>query len=175
MVCSPPGSSVHEISQARIPEWADISFSRESSRPRDRTCISCIGRRILYCWAAWEAHATQNAQWSAQSPILEDACPRQCTPGSWTHVIGCGNPRSHLWKFTSWRFMCGGLTVFRLKGWSVGSLESSAVCDILVSPGVTGAVHVAFGVQWLKGRCRPWSISTFGSQAFGGFFTFGYF
>ena len=51
MDCSPPGSSVHGIFQARIQEWVAISFSRGSSRPRDRTCISlvsCIGRWILY-------------------------------------------------------------------------------------------------------------------------------
>ena len=35
--CSPPGSSVHGISQARILEWAAISFSRGASRPRDQT------------------------------------------------------------------------------------------------------------------------------------------
>ena len=33
--CSPPGSSVHGMFQARILEWVAISFSRESSRPRD--------------------------------------------------------------------------------------------------------------------------------------------
>ena len=32
--CSPPGSSVHGLSQARILEWVAISFSRESSDPR---------------------------------------------------------------------------------------------------------------------------------------------
>ena len=37
MDCSPPGTSVHEILQARILEWVAISFSRGSSRPRDRT------------------------------------------------------------------------------------------------------------------------------------------
>ena len=31
--CSPPGSSVHGILQARILEWVAISFSRESSQP----------------------------------------------------------------------------------------------------------------------------------------------
>ena len=46
--CSPPGSSVHGISQARIPEWVAILFSRKSSWTRDQTAISCIGRRILY-------------------------------------------------------------------------------------------------------------------------------
>ena len=39
MDCSPPGFSVHGISQARILEWVAISFSRESSGPKDRTCI----------------------------------------------------------------------------------------------------------------------------------------
>ena len=34
--------------QARILEQVAIFFSRESSRPRNQTCISCIGRRILY-------------------------------------------------------------------------------------------------------------------------------
>ena len=49
--CSPPGPSVHGTSQARILEWMVISFSRGSSRPRDRTPISCIVGRFLYHWA----------------------------------------------------------------------------------------------------------------------------
>ena len=47
---SPPGSSVHGILQARIPEWAAISFSRGSSQPRDQTCISrgsCFADRFF--------------------------------------------------------------------------------------------------------------------------------
>ena len=40
---SPPGSSVQGILQARILEWEAISYSRGSSLPRDRNCISCIG------------------------------------------------------------------------------------------------------------------------------------
>ena len=44
MGCSPPGSSVHGIFQARILEWVAISFSRGSSRPRDQIWVSCIGR-----------------------------------------------------------------------------------------------------------------------------------
>ena len=38
--CSPPGSSVRGISQARIVEWVAISFSRGSSQPRDQTSVS---------------------------------------------------------------------------------------------------------------------------------------
>ena len=40
MDCSPPGSSVHGIFQARVLEWVAISFSRRSSRPRNRTQVS---------------------------------------------------------------------------------------------------------------------------------------
>ena len=45
MDCSLPGSSVHGIFQARVLEWVAISFSRGSSRRRDRTRVSCIPGR----------------------------------------------------------------------------------------------------------------------------------
>ena len=47
MDCSLPGSSVHGISQAKILEGVAIPISRESLRPRDKTCISCIAGRFL--------------------------------------------------------------------------------------------------------------------------------
>ena len=53
--CSPPGSSVHGISQARILEWVTILFSKRSSQPRNQTWVSCIGRCLLYHWATREA------------------------------------------------------------------------------------------------------------------------
>jgi len=37
MDCSPPGSSVHEILQARILKWVGMPLSRGSSKPRDQT------------------------------------------------------------------------------------------------------------------------------------------
>ena len=44
-----PGSSVHGIFQARLPEWIAISFSRGSSWPRDQTQVSRIaGRRFTH-------------------------------------------------------------------------------------------------------------------------------
>ena len=57
MDCSPAGSFVRGISQARILEWVAISFLRRSSWPRDRASVSyvsCIGRWILHRWAIWE-------------------------------------------------------------------------------------------------------------------------
>ena len=47
MDCSPPGSSVHGILQAKIQKWADVSFSRDSSQPRDQTWVSCITGRFF--------------------------------------------------------------------------------------------------------------------------------
>ena len=41
MDCSPPGSSVHGILQARILEWVAMPSSRGLSGPRDRTHIFC--------------------------------------------------------------------------------------------------------------------------------------
>ena len=55
MDCSPPSSSVCEIFQARILEWVSISFSRESSQPRDQTQVSCTAGRFFTNWATREA------------------------------------------------------------------------------------------------------------------------
>ena len=45
--CSPPGTSVHGILQARILEWGAISVSKRSSPPRDRTQVFCITGRFF--------------------------------------------------------------------------------------------------------------------------------
>ena len=50
MVCSPPGSSVRGILQARILEWVAMSSFRGSSPPRDWICapfVSCIAGRFF--------------------------------------------------------------------------------------------------------------------------------
>ena len=55
--CSPPGSSVHEIPQARILEWVATPSSRGPSQPRNRThvsYISCVGGGFFTTSATWE-------------------------------------------------------------------------------------------------------------------------
>ena len=44
--CSPPGSSVHGILQARILEWVAISFCSWSSQSRNRTQVSSLAGRF---------------------------------------------------------------------------------------------------------------------------------
>ena len=79
-LCNPmdhglPGYPVHGIVQARILEWVAISSSRESSWSRDGTwvsCISCIGRQVLYHCATWEA------------PVYTQIYVREClSPRCW--------------------------------------------------------------------------------------------
>ena len=50
MGCSPPGSSVRGILQARVLEWVAMTSSRGSFRPRDQTrvfYVCCISRQVL--------------------------------------------------------------------------------------------------------------------------------
>ena len=53
--CSPPGSSVHGISQARILEWVATLSSRGSSWPRNWSLVSLIEGRFFAVWATREA------------------------------------------------------------------------------------------------------------------------
>ena len=71
--CSPPGSSVHGISQARISQVA-LSYSKGSFPPRDWThvcCVSCIGRLILYPLWPWESpgHSLSRSFSHTPSPL----------------------------------------------------------------------------------------------------------
>ena len=48
--CSPPGSSVHGILQARTLEWVAISSSRGPSGTKDRTCVFYIAGGFFTNW-----------------------------------------------------------------------------------------------------------------------------
>ena len=70
MDCSPSGSFVHWILQARILEWVAISFSRGSFRPRNWTQVSWIAN-----WATREA--CEN--WDLSEKItLNSTCAKSC-------------------------------------------------------------------------------------------------
>ena len=79
MDCRLSSSSVHGLFQARIPEWVAIFSSKESSRPRDRTCvsdISCLGRQILDHWAPGEAQS-----WEVSVLVSEGCCHKSSQSG----------------------------------------------------------------------------------------------
>ena len=70
MDCSPPGSSVHGILQVRILERVAIPFSRDSTRPRDQTPVSCIARRFFTVWATREAQNKCTSNPGARRHVL---------------------------------------------------------------------------------------------------------
>ena len=67
----PPGSSVRGIFQARILEWVAISYSRRSSRPRDQTHVSCIGRQILYYYPNSLFFISMNLNWHVDVILVQ--------------------------------------------------------------------------------------------------------
>ena len=91
MGCSPPGSSVHRILQARISEWVAIPFSRRSSQPRDRTWVSCI-RQILH-------------------HLGHQECPKRSCEGSkgliYIVIIDWLTPWVNFWSLISVSLWCG--------------------------------------------------------------------
>ena len=105
MDCSPSGSSVHGISQARILEWVAISSSRASSWARDRTQVSCVAGGFCTIWA------TREAPWQHQYHIITRT--RLCLYWSiFLHPLGSHpplrNPPSPGLRF---RFITQGLFV----------------------------------------------------------------
>ena len=89
MDCSPLGSSVHGIFQARILEWIAISFSRASSWPTHGSNSHLLhSRRIFTHWAKtkWWQHGLlkRGQQWATESKDEMLSCsplgliPQQC-------------------------------------------------------------------------------------------------
>ena len=60
MDCSPPGSCIHGIFQARILEWVAISLSRVSSWPRDWTGSPALQADSLLSEPPWKPHTIIN-------------------------------------------------------------------------------------------------------------------
>ena len=72
MDCSPPGSSVRGILQARMLEWVAIPFSRGPSPPRDWTHVSCV------CLLHWQADSL---------PLSHPRSPRWATYIPWASRV----------------------------------------------------------------------------------------
>ena len=92
---SPPGFSVHGPFQARMLEWVAISFSRGPTRPRDQTrvsWVSCVGRRVLYCWCHLRSHADSFLSELPRRPMSSNMLTLKMFPH--LPVI------NHEWKYT---------------------------------------------------------------------------
>ena len=128
--CSPPGSSVHRILQARTLEWVAISFSMRSSWSRDWTQVTCIAGRSFTYWATKEDlksfkldfKGTQNENGQRYNVGLEKAeKPEIKLPTS--DRKSKGSPEKHL-LLLHW-YMC--LCVDHNKLWKI--LKEMAIPD----------------------------------------------
>ena len=79
MDCSPPGSSVLGILQARKLEWIVIPFSRGSPQPRYLTWVSCIASGFFSIWATMQVRVNPYV-----SPILEWVAYPFSSRSSWS-------------------------------------------------------------------------------------------
>ena len=70
MDCSPPGSSVHGILQARTLGWIAMPSSWGSSQPREWTQVSCIAGRFITIWVTREAHNC----WNWRESVSSNSC-----------------------------------------------------------------------------------------------------
>ena len=99
MDCSPPGSPVHGILQARILEWVAILFSRGSFWPSKQTQVSCI-THLLSLWdlvSSTSAHPTTQAG-NRQSPFT---LLSPCLPCPINHQIPPTSNSLSSWHKTS--------------------------------------------------------------------------
>ena len=81
---SPSGSSAHGIFQTSVLEWVDISFSRVSSWPRDRTQLSCIVGRFFII------RTIREAQYDIKLVGYLEICKMSIGPENWS--------ASYTWK-----------------------------------------------------------------------------
>ena len=129
MDCSPPGSSVHGLLQARTLEWFAMPSSRGSSRPRDGTLVSCIAGRFFTVWATREAYPdSQSLPYFGLCDLFEmQILSRQSRPLGRTLSVDS----SHLWTPTprpglcspfsgpAWSILCRGFVPALFCTWNV--------------------------------------------------------
>ena len=114
---SPPGSSVHEIFQARILEWVAISFSRASRQSRNRT-------HVLLHLLRWQVDSLllchlggPNEAYCLQTRIRgrRSLCP--------------GAPQSPAWfQYQLPSFTIDGFGKQHVQGWRVGVFHVQCLC-----------------------------------------------
>ena len=85
MDCSPPGSSVCGILQARILEWVAMPSSRGSSQPRDGTHVSC-GSCIAGGFFITEPPGKPKDLTDIPKIFLQDTDPHQMKTADCKHI-----------------------------------------------------------------------------------------
>ena len=99
MYCSPPGSSIHGIVQARVLEWGAIAFSRNTGDTNSipgsgRSAGEGIGYPLQYSWASFVAQLVNNP------PAMRE---------TWVQSLGWEDPlekgKATHWSILAWRIL----------------------------------------------------------------------
>ena len=93
--CSPSGSSVHGILQARVLEWVAVLFSRRSSWPSAWTRFSWIAGRFFTIWVTRKASPGSLPQPASINPVSLNS-HMKCSIGLQRKVDEFRVPNSHI-------------------------------------------------------------------------------
>ena len=113
--CSPPGSSVHGILQAKILDWVAMPTSRGSYWPRNRTlvsCGSCIAGIFFITEQPVKSHKRCRVLFSIFTPQKNLMCMYMCV-----------KQENSLFKKNLWIINC-----FSIIQWIVSSFLSGLLC-----------------------------------------------
>ena len=130
--CSPPGSSVHGILQARILEWVATPFFRGSSQPSDQTWVSRIAGWFFTIWVTREALediTLSEINQSQKDKLYESTYGKQIhrdrRQNGGYQRLGKGEMRSYTvsWiqnvSFVRWKEFCGRMEVMVAQQWEL--------------------------------------------------------
>ena len=149
MDCSPPGSSVHRIFQARILEWVSISSSKRSPDPGIELMSPALADRFFTCWTTREVplSGTTGMKWAlgTSSCCSKQASARaepQWMSSLWSHLMLWLKPPSvHLKTPEKWGGAGAVSRSFRDKG------------------GLRLRAGVLAPASWVSTCCLWWSAS----------------
>ena len=122
--CSLRGSSIHRILQARILEWVAISFSRESSQPRNRTQVSHIAGRCFTLPREGKPQGNQASHQGNPKRGVMPSYPEASLLGS-TLAERCSHTLGRTWRYTKY-----GLRTRQIK--MIGQRQTQKKCPMKV-------------------------------------------
>ena len=168
MDCSLPGFSIHAIFQARGLEWVAISFSKGSSRPRDRTQVFPHYRQTLYRLGSERGHQVSSCVRSCCALLLEiqsylfspsvgaEMDPHFCTPPRLSHrptlsvfVQAGGRDRAFPKILTALLHSICPLCVQTYSAEVLAESPSSQLCFTVSQSGGGGAVTRLMEPPWI--------------------------
>ena len=146
MNCSPP-SSVHGILQARILQWVAFLFSRESSRPKDRTWVSCIADRFFIAWTTRDRkHCMKGLlkyNFLDSTPKIFDSVNMRWIPRMWISGEFVDDVHNTVWR----------LPYFELLYLCNYSFYTFEKCSTLISPSIFSILPFLLSCSGTSAAC----------------------